>query len=122
MNKIAIFRGQSLLTQGAFAYLQTHLENDFQICCVNPVEPQKALEQIKNFVPDIILLEGRNLLVDGMLTPLSFFEMFPNLIILALHADSPNVQIIRSEQHKPTGYAELVSTLKSETFSHTQAI
>jgi len=110
MKKIAIFIGKSLLTQGALSYIKSHPENGVEICSVDISNPQAALEQLKSFTPDIIMVESQYL-SDPLFTPSAILELFPHLVMLELHVDSPSVRIIRSEQRKPASFEELISTL-----------
>jgi len=111
MKKIAVFIGKSLLAQGALSYFKSHSENTVQICSLDVFKPREALDQLKSFEPDIVIIESQYFLVDPLFSPTSILKLFPHLIMLELHVDSPDVQIIRSEQRKPTSFEELISTL-----------
>lgn len=111
MKKIAVFIGKSLLAQGALSYLRRHPEDSVEVCSLNVFNPQGALEELKSFKPDIVIIESQYLLIDPLFSQSAILKLFPDLIILELHVDSPAVQIIRSEQRQPSSFEELIFTL-----------
>jgi len=111
MTKIAIFIGKSLLAHGALSYFREHSENNVEICSLNVFNPREALEELKSFKPDIVIVEAQYLLKDSSFSQSSILELFPDLVMLELRVDSPDVQVIRSERRRPSSFGELASTL-----------
>ena len=111
MKKIAIFIGQSLLSQGALSYFKKHSENDVEVCSLDVFNPREALKNLRSFKPDIVIVESQYLLKDPSFSQSSILELFPDLIILELRVDSPEVQVIRSERRQPSSFDDLASTL-----------
>ena len=107
MKKIVVVIGKSLLTQGIFSYLSAHLRQ-VQVYAID-ASSADAFEQIKNLQPDIIVLETEYLCKDPRFPFMSSLILFPHLTILELRPDSPEINIIRCEQHKPANLEEMVS-------------
>jgi hypothetical protein len=111
MKKIAVFIGNSLFAQGALSYLKSHSENNVEVCSFDVFKPSEALEKLKVFSPDIVIIEAQYLLIDPLFSPTSILALFPHLTILELHINSPVVEIIRREQCEPASFEELISSL-----------
>ena len=109
MKKIVIFIGESLLAQGIFSYLNVRLQK-VQIYALDPSKAE-AFEQVKNLQPDIVILETEYLWKDPRFPFINLLGMFPHLTILELRPDSPEVNVIKSEQLKPANLDEMVSFL-----------
>ena len=107
MKKIVVVIGKSLLTQGIFSYLSAHLRQ-VQVYAID-ASSVDAFQQIKNLQPDIIVLETEYLCQDPRFPFMSSLILFPNLTILELRPDSPEINIIKFEQHKPANLEEMVS-------------
>ena len=110
MKKIIVVIGKSLLTQGIFSYLRTHL-HQAQIHALD-ASSIDAFEQVENFQPDIVILETEYLWKDVRFTFMDSLKLFQRLTILELRPDSPEVNIIQIEQRKPANLEEMVSFLK----------
>ena len=109
MKKMVIVVGKSLLTQGIFSYLSAHL-HQAQLFALD-ASVADAFEQIKKLQPDIVILETEYLWTDPRFPFMSSLKLFPHLTILELRPDSSEVNIIKSEQHKPANLEEMVSFL-----------
>jgi hypothetical protein len=109
MKTIVIFLGESLLAQGIFSYLTVRLQQ-VKIYALNP-SVADAFEQVKKIQPDIVILETKYLWKDPRFPFISLLSMLPHLTILELHPDSPEINIIKSEQLKPANLDEMVSFL-----------
>jgi DNA-binding NarL/FixJ family response regulator len=109
MKKIVVVISKSLLTQGIFSYLSMHLHQ----CQVYALDASSvdAFEQVKNLQPDIVILETDYLWKDPRFPFISSLELFPHLTILELRPDSPEINIIQTEQRKPANLEEMVSFL-----------
>ena len=109
MKKIVIFKDQSLLAQGIFSYLSTHLCYA-AVYALDPSNPE-VFEQVKNLQPDIVILETEHLWKDMRFPIMKLLEQFSALTILEVQTDLPEVNIIRSEHHKLANLDEMVSCL-----------
>jgi hypothetical protein len=109
VKKIVVVIGRSLLTQGIFSYLSAHLKQA-QVYALDASNAD-AFEQIKNLQPDIIILESEYLWHDPRFPFMSSLQLFPRLTILELRPDSPEINIIQTEQRKPANLEEMVSFL-----------
>jgi len=113
MKKIVIVLGKSLLIEGIFSYLSTHLYQA-EVYALDASEAN-ALERIKGLQPDIVILESEYLWNVPGFPLMSLLNLFPHLMILELRPDSPEVNIIQTEQRKPANIAEMVSLLNIES-------
>lgn len=109
-KKIIVVIGKSLLSQGVYSYLSTHLYQA-QIHEIDAANTD-AFEQIKNLQPDIVILESEYLWNDPRFPFMDSLKLFPHLTILELRPDSPEINIIQTEQRKPANLEEMVSFLK----------
>ena len=107
MKKIVVVIGKSLLTQGIFSYLTAHLHQT-QVCALDASNVD-AFEQLKSLQPDIVILETDYLWKDPRFPFISSLKFFPHLTILELRPDSPEINIIQTEQRKPANLDEMVS-------------
>jgi hypothetical protein len=109
MKKVVIVLGKSLLTQGILSYLSAHL-NQAQIFAFD-ASSAGSIEQIINLQPDIVILETEYLWNEPSFPFMNSLKYFPHLTILELRPDSPEVNIIQTEQHNPANLDEMVSFL-----------
>jgi hypothetical protein len=109
MKKIVVIIGKSLLTQGIYSYLSAHLDQA-QVFAID-ASSADAFERIKNLQPDIVILETEYLWQDPHFPFMNSLKFFPRITILELRPDSSEVNIIKSEQHKPANLEEMVSFL-----------
>ena len=122
MKKIAVFNGNSLFAHGILSYLNSHAQNNLEVCSLDANDPQEALRQLISFVPDIVIIETQNFLPDPVFSSNSIMELFPHLIVLEIHVNSPVVEVIRREQIKPASFEELISSIAINPNSHAAAI
>ena len=109
MKKMVVVLGKSLLTQGIFSYLSVHLHQT-QVCALD-ASSIDAFEQIKSLQPDVVILETEYLWKDPRFPFMNSLKLFPHLTILELRPDSPEINIIQTEQRKPANLDEMVSFL-----------
>jgi hypothetical protein len=114
MRKIAVVNGKSLLIQGALSYFKNHSTSNVEVLSLDIASPVEALAKLKLFSPDILVVEAQCFSGDSAFCQTSILELFPQLVMLELQVDSPNVRIIRSEQCKPATFEELLSNIKVE--------
>jgi len=111
MKRIAVFVGKSLLAQGALSYFKQHPENDVEVRSLDVFNPKDALKELESYKPDIVIVETQYLLMDSSFSQSSILELFPDLIMLELCVDSPDVKVIRSERRRPSSFQDLDSSL-----------
>jgi len=111
MKKVVALTGNSLLVQGMVSRLQEYMHL-FEIRVVDLAAPD-SLQQISTFQPEIIIFdEGdftdrlHHLLVD-------FLNSLPEVILLELRLDDPNVQLIQSSRFMAATTDDLVKIFKA---------
>ncbi len=112
MKKVVIVMGKSLLVEGIFSYLSTHL-SQAEVHALDASEAN-ALERIKSLQPDIVILETEYLGNVPSFQLINLLKLFPHLMILELRPDAPEVNIIQTEQRKLANIVEMVSLLNIE--------
>lgn len=109
MKKIAIFVGQSLLTQGLLAYLNS-CPDKADICALD-IFSDNLFQQIITIQPDVVFVKSHYLAQMPDFSLLAVMELFPHLTIFELNLNSPIIKIFHCEERSMENLQELVSMI-----------
>ena len=106
MKKVVALTGDSLLVQGLASRLRGHAQV-FDVRVIDLSSPD-ALEQVATFQPDIIIFEEGDFKQAKCPSFVDFLNTLPDVVLLELRLDNPNVQLIQSTRFKASTTDDLV--------------
>lgn len=113
MMLTAVINDQSLLVQGIISHFRRTAPGiNIQVVDVG----QNAVnEKIIALHPDVIIVESGEL-AGASVCPLNkLFSELPGLIVVEVNHQTSTVQVIRSQQFKTTGVADLLNILEGKS-------
>lgn len=124
MIRVMLVDDQSLIRQGLASLLS--LEEDFQIVG-HASHGAEAVSLIESLTPDIILMDIRMPVMDGVAATKSIRERYPNMRILVLTTFDEDEYIVQAMQAGASGYLlkdapteQLVAAIRSVNNGFTQ--
>lgn len=101
MIRVLLVDDQSLIRQGLRALLE--LEPDLQV--VGEAENgQMALQQVQSLQPDVVLLDVRMPVMDGVAATRAIGQQFPGVKVLVLTTFDEDEYVTQALQHGAAGY------------------
>ena len=111
VKRVVVLAGNSLLVQGLVSRLKAY-EHLFELRVVN-LAAQDSLQQVFTFQPDIIIFEEGDFRGTNHPSCVDFLNSLPEVILLELRLDDPNVQLIQSSRLKASTTDDLVKIFKT---------
>jgi hypothetical protein len=111
MKKVVALTGDSLLVQGLASRLRGYA-HVFDVRMVDLSLPD-SLEQVAAFQPEIIIFEEGDFKNAKCPSLVDFLNSLPDVILLELRLDNPNVQLIQSTRFKASTTDDLVQIFKT---------
>jgi hypothetical protein len=111
VKRVVALTGNSLLIQGLASRLKDYAHAfDVRIVDLAAVD---SVKQVTAYQPDIIIFEEGDLKDTTHASLVDFLNSLPEVILLELRLDNPNVQWIQSIQFKASTTDDLVKIFKT---------
>jgi len=111
MKKVVALTGNSLLVQGLASRLREYA-HVFEVRIVDLAAPD-SLQQVSTFQPEIIIFDEGDFKDTTHPSLVDFLNSLPEVILLELRLDNPNVQLIQSIRFKASTTDDLVQIFKT---------
>ena len=111
MKRVVALTSNSLLIQGLVSRLRDYAQV-FDIHVVDLAAPD-SLQQVSDFRPEIIIFEEGDLKDTTYPSLVDFLNSLPEVILLELRLDNPNVQWIQSVRVEASTTDDLVNIFKT---------
>ena len=111
IKKIVALTGDSLLVQGLASRLRGYA-HVFDVRMVDLASPD-PLQQVAAFQPEIIIFDEGDFKDATCPSLVDFMNSLPDVILLELRLDNPNVQLIQSTRFKASTTDDLVQLFQA---------
>jgi hypothetical protein len=108
--KIAMMTNHSLFAEGVISRLREYPEQlDLQVFDLSQPD---VISHVIEFKPLVVILEENEEQHFNISSFKHIFAMLPNLLIIYLYLDQPDILIIQSERHSANGVGELMDIIR----------
>lgn len=111
IKKVVVLTGDSLLVQGLASRLRGYA-HVFDVRMVDLASPD-PLQQVAALQPEIIIFDEGDFKDATCPSLVDFMNSLPDVILLELRLDNPNVQLIQSTRFKASTTDDLVQLFKA---------
>ena len=113
MRKVVALIGDSLLVQGLASRLRGYVHT-FDVLVVD-LATSDALQQVAAFQPEIIIFDEGDFKDAKRPSLVDFLNTLPDVILVELRLDNPNVQLIQSTRFKASTTDDLINIFKASS-------